>query len=87
MPKDSIGSEGYIDPTNAQVRFTPDDKTPTLYFNNVGDRSGCAAEDGWYFDDPVHPTKHILCDETCTTVTQGKTGKLDVEFACKYIPT
>jgi hypothetical protein len=67
----------------AQVRFVPDDGTATQFFLNVADKKGCAKGQGWYFDDPGDPRLIILCDETCTTVTQGKTGQLYVEFACK----
>ncbi|MBI5545510.1 MAG: VWA domain-containing protein [Deltaproteobacteria bacterium] len=74
-----------IDSKKGEVRFTPDDGTPTGYFLDVGDRSGCIFGTGWYFDDPQDPKKLILCDETCNIVTQGKTGHLEVVFAC--VPT
>lgn len=89
VPPNATGQDGEIDPKNAQVRFTPDDGSGTEYFYDVGDYDGCSGSGGygWYFDDPNDPTSLILCDDACSEVTQGKTGKLDVEFACKWTPT
>lgn len=88
VPADGIGTAGEVDPRNAQVRFTPDFGPTELYWN-VGDRHGCqsAPAGGWYFDDPERPTRLILCDQACTRVMQGRTGTLDVGFACKFTPT
>jgi len=72
-----------VDPKRAQVRFVLDEGG-VLWFGNVGDKAGCVKGKGWYFDDPKAPTKLQFCDDTCTTVTQGKTGKLYVEFACGF---
>lgn len=68
----------------AQVNFVPDDGSPTLYVGQVANKAACVAGAGWFFDDadPLIATKVVLCDTTCDTVTQGKTGALHVEFAC-----
>jgi hypothetical protein len=71
-----------INQQEAQVRFVPDDGSATEFFDKVPSSSGCVNGQGWYLDDPVTPTKLLLCDGTCTTVTQGATGHLFVEFAC-----
>jgi len=66
----------------AQVRFEPDDGSGTQIFPRVDSRDACGDGEGWFFDDPADPRTLILCDQTCETVTQGKTGVLNVEFAC-----
>lgn len=66
----------------AQVRFEPDDGSGTQIFPRVEGKGFCGGGEGWYFDDPADPRKLILCNQTCETVTQGKTGVLNVEFAC-----
>ena len=68
--------------TRAQVRFVPDDGSGMQIFPKVDSRLDCGGGEGWYFDDPGDPSKVILCDQTCETVTQGKTGELNVEFGC-----
>ncbi|MGC4118096.1 MAG: VWA domain-containing protein [Myxococcales bacterium] len=66
----------------AQVRFEPDDGSGEQLFPQVDGRDFCGNGQGWYFDDPEDPRKLILCNQTCESVTQGKTGVLNVEFAC-----
>lgn len=67
--------------TEAQVRFVLDEG-PEIKFQQVQSREGCLVGRGWYFDDPGEPKTLFFCDDTCTTVTQGKTGQLFVEFGC-----
>jgi hypothetical protein len=38
-------------------------------FQYVGNASGCAlAPQGWYYDDPDHPTRILTCEGTCKTL-------------------
>ncbi len=70
-----------VDKTQGQVRFVLDEG-PEVTFVNVQSREGCVRGNGWYFDDPKAPKTLFFCDDTCTAVTQGKTGQLFVEFGC-----
>jgi hypothetical protein len=44
-----------------------------------------AAPLAWRYDDPSHPSKLVLCDATCKTVsTDG--GKIDIALHCPTVP-
>jgi hypothetical protein len=66
----------------ARVRFVPDDGTLAFGVPQVPTAGDCMQGPGWFFDDPTMPTKLTLCDATCEAVSQGKTGRLYIEFAC-----
>ena len=44
---------------------------------------------GWYYDDPVMPTKITLCKASCDAanvqVGVDKAGEIDVTFGCNTI--
>jgi hypothetical protein len=42
----------------------------------------CGQMPGWYFDDPIAPTKIKLCPASCDLAHQDKDGKIDVYFGC-----
>jgi hypothetical protein len=57
-------------------------------FGNVANAAGCNAQlGGWYYDDPVHPSKIQLCDVSCTQVA-APGGQLEISVGCttKIIP-
>jgi hypothetical protein len=59
-------------------------KRTALY--NTGDSSGCAASGGgWFYDDPSHPQKILLCESTCNIVKYEIGGELDYAIGCKTI--
>ncbi len=73
---------GIIDPSKVQVQYTPGGTgTPVLY-SPVADQAACATSDGFYFDDPMAPTKIFLCPTTCTTVQADPDAKINVLFGC-----
>ena len=59
----------------------------TTAFGNVGDLSGCskAPLQGWYFNDPVTPTKIELCPQACDGVKTSSDGEINVVFGCKTV--
>lgn len=72
---------GTIDPGKVNVNYTKGSGgTTTLVY--VGSKEGCTSAGGWYYDDPAKPTKAILCDASCTTVSADKGGKIDVALGC-----
>jgi hypothetical protein len=65
-----------------QVVFVPSDGAPHVFMPRLDGVAACQKGQGWYFDDPLTPTKVVLCEASCDVVTQGRTGVLKVEFAC-----
>ncbi len=43
----------------------------------------CGQTAGWYFDDPIQPTRIILCPASCDLARFDKQGRIDVFFGCK----
>jgi hypothetical protein len=71
---------GTLDLTKVNVQYTPGGGGPTLE-KNVVNKAACAP-DGWYYDDPVKPTKIELCPATCTTVQADSSAKIDIILGC-----
>lgn len=71
-----------VDYTKARIRFEPDNGGPVVRVPRRADYAACSGGQGWYFDNPAAPTKVILCDLTCDTITGGNSGTFRVEFAC-----
>lgn len=79
-----VGSE--IDPTKMNVTYAPAG-APQQTFVFVGKAEDCAKAtfNGWYFDDPLRPTKVILCGAACDAVKADDRGQVDVQFGCPRI--
>jgi hypothetical protein len=71
-----------VDPDKTNIQFTEANKSETFFF--VGTKDDCAKADtnGWFFDDPVAPTKIVLCPDTCSRVQASVDGKIDIVFGC-----
>jgi hypothetical protein len=69
-----------IDPTKVNVDYTngAGNKQTLLY---VGSKDACVPG-GWYYDDPANPTRAVLCDATCSTVSADTGGKVDIALGC-----
>jgi hypothetical protein len=82
----AIPAGSAVDPSMTNVTYTPASGGATQ-FVFVGDAAGCAKapSTGWYFDDPVSPTKVILCASACDAVKADDRGKVDVVFGCPRI--
>jgi len=76
-----VPESGTIDPGKVNVNYTKGGGgTTTLVY--VANKEACTSAGGWYYDDPAKPTKAILCDATCSTVSADKTGKVDIALGC-----
>lgn len=80
-------SQGTLDPGKVNVRITDATGTTDLY--KVASSSACDQSGGWYYDDPVTPTKVILCPSSCQAAEKAgvATGnvKIEVLFGCVTI--
>jgi hypothetical protein len=62
----------------------PQGRRTALY--NAGDSAGCAVSGGgWFYDDPSHPQKILLCESTCNIVRYEIGGELDYAIGCKTV--
>jgi hypothetical protein len=43
----------------------------------------CAGGVGWHYDDPLAPTRVLLCDATCGEARSLSLGAVDVSFVCE----
>ena len=68
------------------VVYTPGGGGSSQTFPYVMTKANCPASgDGWYYDDPAHPTQIILCDSTCTSVEGDATGEVDITLGCSTV--
>ncbi len=59
----------------------------TLTIGRVDDVNACAGVDnGWYYDDPISPTRISVCPQTCDTIQSFDAGKVAIKFGCETIP-
>jgi hypothetical protein len=81
-PIPPVPGGGTIDPTKVNVNYTPGggQPQPILYVPNGA--SGCGMNGGWYYDDPINPTKIIICPTTCMTLQSDPNGMVEVLFGC-----
>lgn len=79
--------QGTIDPKLVNVAIVSNDVS--TYLPGVPDAASCGAEGGWYYDDPINPTKVTLCKTSCdnaqTMIGPGQTGKIEVLFGCETV--
>ena len=78
LPPDSDLSE--LDPQTVNVTYTPGSGSHPLTLQQVDGAAACG--EGWYYDDPVAPTKISLCPETCALIQADKSARLDVLIGC-----
>jgi hypothetical protein len=82
----AIPADSDIVPAETNVQYVPAGAT-AQDFVFVGDSTSCskAPTNGWYFDDPAHPTKVILCDAACDMVKADDRGQVNVVFGCPRV--
>jgi hypothetical protein len=49
---------------------------------NVGTAAGCMASGGWYYDNPMAPTKITLCAQSCDPLKAAAGSTLQVLIGC-----
>ncbi len=82
----AIPSDTGVDPSETNVEYAPANAT-VQEFVFVGDSTGCtkAPMNGWYFDNPMQPTKVILCQAACDMVKADDLGQVNVVFGCPRV--
>ena len=59
--------------------------TPALLPYVASEAKCDPATGGWHYDDPLNPTKILLCGQTCTAVTADSNAKVDIQLGCPRV--
>jgi hypothetical protein len=81
MPTPKAGMQ--VDPALINVNYTPGGGAQSTLTQVAGD-SACAAG-GWYYDNPVNPSRIVLCKSTCDTVTADPKASLEILLGCATV--
>ena len=79
LPVPSDGSVLDLAKVNVQVTLAG---APALQLPWVATPGDCAPDGGCLFDDPVQPTRIVLCPQTCDAVTADPGAKVEVLLGC-----
>jgi histone H3/H4 len=72
-----------FDAAKVNVKFTEKNGTPVSLFR-VANAAACNAEDGgWHYDNADAPTQVLLCQKSCTDVSESAGAQIKVEFGCE----
>jgi len=82
LPEPKAGAT--IDPTRVNVNVTAAGGVKTT-LAQVPDEAACAGAQGWYYDNPVSPTRVVLCKSSCDAVTVDVMASLEVLLGCQTI--
>jgi hypothetical protein len=77
MPDKVTGGE--YDTNFVNVLFTPSAGGNAM---TIPQNADCAGGSGWYYDNPLVPTKIHLCPSTCTTVRTDYGAAVDILLGC-----
>jgi hypothetical protein len=77
-------SKGEVDPLSVTINFTAGKNDPPTEIKRVDSPDKCGATTGgFYYDDPVHPKRIVLCPASCDGVKKGTAeAKMDVVLGC-----
>lgn len=82
IPEPPMGE--VFDPAQVNVLYTPGGQMMGQPIYNVpGGAQDCGPQGGWYYDDPMNPTKILICPASCDVLQADPMGKVDVEFGCE----
>jgi hypothetical protein len=70
---------GEIDTDYVNVLYTPSNGGNAM---TVPQNADCAGGSGWYYDNPLLPTKILLCPSTCSTVRTDIGAGIDILLGC-----
>lgn len=79
MPEPKPGID--VDPSLINVNYTPGGGAQTT-LTQVANADACGAGQSWYYDNVANPTRIILCESTCSTITSDSTAELQILLGC-----
>jgi len=75
--------QGMLDYGKVNVQYTPGGGGAPQVIGNVANAAACDPQSGgWYYDNNAMPTKIILCDKQCMTVSNDPSGTVDILLGC-----
>lgn len=78
---------GVLDLDSVEVRFTPGANDPVIAIRKVTDVTACGdVTGGFYYDDPVKPSRVVLCPASCKAVRSAPNARVDLHFGCIQRP-
>ncbi|HTM20923.1 MAG TPA: hypothetical protein VL172_10455 [Kofleriaceae bacterium] len=73
-----------LDPNQVNFVFTPS-TGPDVIVPRVNGAGDCGSGQGWYYDDPAHPTQIMTCPATCQMLEADSEGSVDIAFGCATV--
>ena len=83
IPKPQMGQE--FDAKKVNIKYTPGDNTPASNIPQAANAADCGGNPGWYYDNPVAPTKITFCPATCAAIQKDGGAKVNFVFGCATI--
>lgn len=80
-----LNGGGIFDANDVTVLYTPGGSNSPTGLPQVANSQSCGS--GWYFDNPVNPTKVTLCPSTCMQIQSDLAAKVEVSIGCPPIYT
>ena len=76
--------EGVLDLESVDLQFTPGKNDPVVTIKKVPGAEACGATTGgYYYDDPLTPSRVVLCPASCTQVRGGTLeAQVELVFGC-----
>jgi hypothetical protein len=75
-----------VDPAKVNVNYTAGGTTEPQLIGQVPDEGACAANGGWFYDDPVDPAIITLCPTTCSAVQGDEAARIEIVVGCSTVP-
>jgi hypothetical protein len=75
-------TEGTFERDKLNVRWSVEEDKTTLV--RVSAKADCRA-DAWFYDDALHPTRVIACDQTCEQIKASADSSIDLLLGCATI--
>ncbi len=75
LPSPPLGKK--LDANKVNVQLSGNGQPTNLKYG-----ADCTGDAAWHYDDPMKPTKVLLCESACSAVKNEAAGRLDVVFGC-----
>ncbi len=76
-----------VDPEKVNVLYRPQGTGDPLTIGQVPSEGHCTEQlGGWYYDDPLDPTRIIFCPSTCEAVRADADAVIEIIIGCETIP-
>jgi uncharacterized protein YegL len=74
-----------VDPNRVNVIYETG-SGQSITIGQVADEAACSTSSGWYYDDPVMPSRIIFCPSTCISIRDDPEADVRLLFGCLTVP-